>query len=271
MDQITQRVFRLALPIILALIGAGPAFAQEPEKKNDDPAKAAAIVTKAVQLLGGERYLKIRSQVGKGKFSMIREGVVSSFQTFLDIIIFPDKERTEFKGGGSRYVQVNTGETGWIFDGDQEVVKVQDEAQVANFKQGIRTSLDNLLRGYWKGDAELAYVGRRPATLGKRNEVVKLTYKDGFVVEFEFADDGMPQKALYKRPGPDGVDVKEEDRYAQFIDVGGVRSPFIIDRFSGGQQSSRINYESIEHNRSIPDSIFAKPANAKEAKKEVKY
>ena len=40
--------------------------------------------------------------------------------------------------------------------GDQEVIKVQNADQIAGFKRGIRTSLDNLLRGYWKGDGEVA-------------------------------------------------------------------------------------------------------------------
>lgn len=242
-----------------------PVVPQAPDEK------ALSIVTKAIQLLGGDRYLQIKTQIGRGKFSAIRESAVVSFQTFTDVLVFPDKERTDFKSHGSRTIQVNTGDTGWVFDGDQDLVKVQNAGQIANFKQGIRTSLDNLLRGTWKGEADLAYGGRRPASLGKRNDVIKLTYKDGFVVEFEFSDDGFPQKALYKHTSGDGEETKDEDRYAQFIDVGGIKSPFIVDRFSNGKPSSRINYESIEFNKPIPDSIFAKPANAKEARKDIKY
>lgn len=236
-----------------------------------DPARAATIVEKAVQLLGGDRYRQVRTQIGRGKFSVLHEQTVASFQAFLDVIVFPDKERTEFKGNGSRTVQVNVGSTGWVFDGDQELIKIQNAKQVEDFKKGIRTSLDNLLRGGWKGEAELGYVGKRPASLGKRNDVLKLTYKDGFAVEFEFAsDDGMPQRAIYRRNNEDGDEIKEEDRYAQFIDVGGIKAPFIIDRFTNGKPSSRINFESIEFNKSIPDSIFAKPATPKEAKKDIK-
>jgi len=262
---------RTSLIVLLALICSFALTAQGTDSKVD--AKAQAIIAKAVQNLGGDRYMQIKSQIGRGKFSVIKEGAVVSFQTFTDVIVFPDKERTEFKGGGSRTVQTNTGNTGWIFDGDQELIKIQSEVQVENFKRGIRVSLDNLLRGYWRGDADLTYVGRRPATLGKRNDVVKLNYKDGLAVEFEFAvDDGLPVKAIYKRRGEEGEEeVAEEDRYAQFIDVDGIRTPFIIDRFTAGKQSSRINYLSIEYNKSIPDSIFAKPANAKEAKKDVKF
>ena len=259
--------FQFYLISILLVVLASVSYTQI--DVNDT--KADTIIAKAIQNLGGNNYLQIKSQIGRGTFSVIKEGGVVSFQTFVDVLVFPDKERTEFKGGGSRTVQANTGNTGWVFDGDQGLIKVQNEKQVANFKQGIRTSLDNLLRGNWKGEADLSYVGKRAATLGKRNDVIKLTYKDGFSVEFEFAaDDGLPQKALYKRTSPDGEEIKEEDHYAQFIDVSGVKTPFIVDRFTGGKPSSRINYESIEYNKTIPDSVFAKPSNPKELKKDIK-
>ena len=240
------------------------AFAQKADEKSQP------ILAKAVQTLGGDRYLQVKSQVGKGRYTQLGEKGVISSQTFIDVVVFPDKERTHFKGGGSKTVQTNSGGTGWIYDDDLEVVKVQNETQVANFKQSIRTSLDYLLRGYWKGDGDVTYVGRRPATLGKRNDVVRLTYKDGFAVEFEFADDGTPQKAIYKRTNAAGEEIKEEDRYAQFIDVDGMKTPFIIDRFTDGKPASRINYESVEFNKPIPDSIFAKPSSPKEAKKDLK-
>ncbi|MBP6005047.1 MAG: hypothetical protein KA746_16580 [Pyrinomonadaceae bacterium] len=267
--------FLFLVTALTATLLAGTSLPQNRPVLASTPSdeKAEAVIAKAVQHLGGERYLQIRSQIGRGKFSVIKESAVVSFQTFIDVIVFPDKERTEFKGGGSRTIQTNVGDTGWVFDGDQELVKVQSAEQVENFKRGIRVSLDNLLRGKWKGSAELTYVGRRPATLGKRNDVVKLTYKDGLAVEFEFAaDDGVPVKAIYKRPGEEGEEeVTEEDRYAQFIEVDGVRTPFIIDRFTAGKQSSRINYSSIEFNKTIPDSVFAKPSSAKDAKKDVKF
>ena len=248
------------------------AVAQTETNKTDSKEKAETIIKKAVQNIGGDRYLQIKTQVGRGKFSNIREGSVISFQSFTDVLVFPDKERTDFKGGGTRTVQANSGSAGWLYDDSLDVIKIQNETQIANFKQGIRTSLDNLLHGNWKGDGELTYIGKRPATLGKRNEVVKLTYKDGFTVEFEFAsDDGLPQKAIYKRTNADGEELKEEDRYAQFIEVAGIKTPFIIDHFTNGQQSSRINYESVDFNKTIPDSIFAKPANPKDAKKDLKF
>ena len=232
---------------------------------------AEQIVAKGVQHLGGDRYLQVKSQIGRGKFSVIRENVVVLFQSFVDVIVFPDKERTEFKGNGTRLTQVNAGDTGWVYDGDHELIKTQTPDQVAGFKRGIRTSLDNLLRGYWKGEAELSYVGKRQASLGKRNDVVRLTYKDGFIVEFEFSsEDGIPAKSIHTRTSANGEEIKEEDRYAQFIETNGIKVPFIVDRFVNGKPASRINYETIEFNKTIPESAFARPSNLKEAKKDFK-
>lgn len=243
-------------------------LAQNFPSKNDE--KAEAILKKAVEKLGGEKYLQVKSQIGRGRYSILRDNVIISFQSFIDVIVFPDKERTEFKGAGAKNVQTNIGKSGWILDGEAEVIKEQDAAQIENFARAVNVSLDNLLRGGWRAqNAVLNYVGRRQAGLGKRNDVVKLVYSDGFSVEFEFSDDGMPVKSIYKRTNG-GEEVKEEDRYAQFIEVAGIKTPFIIDRFTNNAQSSRINYESVEFNKAIPDSLFAKPKSAKELKKDLK-
>ena len=254
--------------LFLMLFGlANVTFAQT--NKSDE--KAETVIKRAVEKLGGEKYLTAKSQIGRGKFSLLRDGQIFSFQTFVDVIAFPDKERTDFKNGGSKTVQTNFASSGWIFDGDALTIKDQTDEQISNFKRGIRTSLDHLLRGDWRKEgAKLEYVGKRQASLGKRNDVVKLTFDDDFAVEFEFADDGLPMKSIYKRLNADNEEVSEEDRYAQFIDVSGIKTPFIIDHFSNKIQTSRINYESIEFNKSVPNSIFAKPSSAKDLKKDLK-
>jgi hypothetical protein len=237
---------------------------------QDRDEKAEAVLKKAVQVMGGDNYLKVKTQIGRGKFSLMREGMTGSFQSFVDIIVYPDKERTEFKAFGTKTVQTNTGDAGWIYDGQAQVINVQTEKQVSEFKRGMNANIDNLLREHWRGKADLSYVGRREASLGKRNDVVKLTFNDGFTVEFEFSAEGYPVKALYKRTNPEGLESKEEDRYAQFVDVLGIKAPFIIDHFSRGVHTSRINYETIEFNKAVPDSIFTKPGSVKDLKKDLK-
>lgn len=261
-------MFQFILSILTALLLCPFSFGQQPSPQGDQ--QAEAVLKKAVQTLGGEKYLSAKSQIGRGKFSTIKDGVNVSFQSFTDVIVFPDKERTEFKGAGVRSVQTNTGASGWVYDGDQDLIKVLNEKQVADFHRTIRTSLDYLLRGGWRGDAALTYAGKRQASLGKRNDVLKLTYKDGLVVEFEFDADGLPQKAIYKRMGGDNEEIKEEDHYAQFVETDGIKAPYIIDHVINGIPTSRINYESLEFNKQVSESVFAKPSNPKELKKDLK-
>jgi len=233
---------------------------------------AEIILKRAIQKLGGEKYLKATTQIGRGNFTRFSGGRAELPTSFIDIIVFPDKERTEFKQLGNKTVQTNVGTTGWLFDGAARILKDQNKEQIENFRRGIRTSPDNLLRGEWrKENAKLTYVGRREAALGKRNHVVKLTYADGFAVEFEFSSgDGLPAKSIYKRTNTDNEEVTEEDRFAQFVEVQNIFAPFIIDHFQNGQQTSRINYLTIEFNKPISESIFTKPANAKDLKKDLK-
>lgn len=255
------------LAVFLILFPSTFIFAQT----NKPDEKAEAVLKQTVEKLGGEKYLKVKSIVGRGRFSILRDGAIVSFQSFTDVIVYPNKERTEFKEGSLKTVQTNTGDTGWISDGAAETINGQTPVQIANYKRSLRTSIDNLLRGHWRGKADLTYVGKRPASLGKRSDVVKLTFDDGFAVEFEFSDEGLPMKAIYKRLNADNEEIKEEDRYAQFVDINGIKTPFIVDHFTNNVQTSRVNYESVEFNKTIPDSIFTKPNSFKELRKDLKF
>jgi hypothetical protein len=249
----------------------GPAAstqADAPKAAAKADEKALAIVARAVEALGGQSYLGVRSVTSKGYFTEFRDGQSGIPVTFRDYLVFPDRERTEFKGAGVNFLQVNTGETGWVFDGKKKQIADVTPEQVENFRTAMRTSVDNLPRGWWRAEgASLAYVGRREAGLARRNEVVRLTYPDGFEAEFEFdAREGLPAKVIYKRPGEEGERVEEEDRYAQFLNISGARFPYVIDHYRAGQQSSRVNYDTVEVNKPVPDSLFAKPADVKAIK-----
>ena len=146
------------------------------------------------------------------------------------------------------------------------------ESQIADFKRSMRTTLENLLQGWWRKEGgTLTYAGRREAGLAKRNETVRLTYPDGYWIEYEFgARDGLPAKMIYKRsrvkPNQETEDTDEEDRLAKPITVDGITAPWVIDHYVNGVQTSRINYESIEYNKPLPETLFAKPENIKAIK-----
>ncbi|MFN2491726.1 MAG: hypothetical protein ABR501_02440 [Pyrinomonadaceae bacterium] len=237
-----------------------------------DP-KVEAIINRAIEVSGGSAYLNVKTVVGRGFFTRFNDGIPQIPARFLDYIAYPDSERTEFTGDGIRVIQTNTGNTGWLYDGATKTLSDMKGTQIEDFKRGMRTSVENVLRGWWKKEgATLSYVGRREAGLARRNETVCLTYPDGFWIEYEFAaKEGLPAKVIYKHSkkkadSDETEEVTEEDRLAKPITIDGVTAPWVIDHYINGAQTSRISYESVEYNRPLGDTLFAKPATVKSLK-----
>jgi hypothetical protein len=261
---------RIAWSALCVTIAAVCCSAQT-EKSAPADEKAEKIVQRAVQSVGSDSYLNVRTVIGRGFFTDYKDGVSQIPVRFLDYISYPDRERTEFTGGGARIIQTNSGDKGWLFDGAAKTLKDQNPEQLVDFH--FTMIMENLLHGWWrKQGAVLSYAGRREAGLARRNETVRLTYPDGFWVEYEFsADEGLPAKVLYKRKHkkPDTEEMEEiaeEDRLQKQVAINGVLTPLVIDHFRNGIQTSRVNYESVEYNRPLADSLFAKPASIKAVK-----
>ncbi len=261
------------LTLVLLFIPAHILFAQTDKPSSSDE-KAQQIIQRALKTVGGDRYLQVKTVIGRGLFTNFADGIPQIPAKFVDYVVYPEKERTEFSGGGARTVQTNFKSGGWIYDGAALTLKDQTPQQLDEFKVSTRVSTENLLHGWWKDQgATLTYTGRRESgVIGHRNEVIRVTYPDGFWVEYEFsADDGSPAKVLYQRQhknrDTDEMEsVNEEDRLHKMITIDGVTVPFIIDHYMNKVQTSRIAYDTIEYNKSIADSLFAKPASIKAIK-----
>ena len=268
-----QSIFLFCLAALLVISARAQTPTPSPSPTAASREKAEQIIQRATEVLGGTSYLSVTTIVGRGFFTSFNEGISQIPARFVDYIAYPDRERSEFTAGGFRTIQTNVGDTGWLFDGATKNISDQQPPQIEDFKRTMRTSVENLLRGWWrKAGGTINYVGRREAGLARRNETVRLTYPDGFWIEYEFgAKDGMPAKIIYKRSrkNPDSGDTEEtteEDRLEKPITIDGITAPWVIDHFVNGKQTTRINYESIQYNQTLPDSIFAKPANIKAIK-----
>jgi hypothetical protein len=267
-----RSIFSLFVLVLFCATG----LAQQDSVAKPSPenaSKAEAILNRAIEVLGGNAYLNVKTVVGRGFFTTFHDGMSQIPARFLDYISYPDRERTEFTGDGIRVIQTNTGDTGWLYDGATKTLSDMKGKQIEDFKRGMRTSVENLLHGWWKKEnATLSYVGRREAGLARRNETVRLTYPDGFWIEYEFAaKEGLPAKVIYKttkkKPDSDETEeLTEEDRLLKPITIGGITAAWVVDHYINGAQTSRIGYESIEYNSPLADMLFAKPANIKSLK-----
>ena len=124
---------KLVSLILFVLIAAVWCAAQTTNTPSADD-KAEKIVQRAIQALGGDRYLAVKTVTGRGFFFDYKDGVSGVPVRFVDYISFPDRERTEFSGGGMRIVQTNFAAQGWIFDGMAKTLKDQTAEQLDDFK-----------------------------------------------------------------------------------------------------------------------------------------
>lgn len=111
--------------LILSLL-----FVQTPAPAVSVDEKSQQIIDRAITTLGGPKYLRVQTVIGKGFFTSFHDGVSQLPARFLDYIYYPDHERTEFTSAGIRTIQTNTGETGWLFDGGPKKISDQTPAQV---------------------------------------------------------------------------------------------------------------------------------------------
>lgn len=270
---------RLWLPFAVVMIACvaadGLVRAQAPQvdvpapPTNPDSARAARLLESASEALGGAKYLSVKSQHSTGVFTPFIQGQRGSPVDFIDIFVYPDSNRTEFGRKKSRVVQSNSGESGWKFDAQRDMLAPQTPEEVAHYQRYIRANLDNVLRGLWRtSGAQLEYLGKSEHAPRQWSEGVALTYQDGLRVEMFFdSSTHLPTRSLYFEGAESGaVGSAIETRYYFFLDYGGIKAPRTVDLYRDNVQTARVVYDSVAFNAVVDEKVFVKPATAKDLK-----
>jgi hypothetical protein len=270
-----QSIFFIRLSQMVALLGAGllagpNTFAQKADPKDpQNEQRGVELIKQAIEARGGERYLKFKTLYATGQYTPFDKGVPTVPAHFSDWIVYPDKERTEFGKGKrkDRRIQVNTGKTGWVYDGDAETLKDQTEKQVTAFLEGIEYDLDHLMRVTWqRPGTEVRFYGRQEIRPGERADMVEIKLRPERVVYLMLDRyTHLPMSLSYEKV-ESGQLVKREVRYFQYVSYDGIKFPNIVDFFNDGLQENRINYQTVQTDASVPEELFAKPASVKAIK-----
>ncbi len=252
----------------LFLFGALTAFAQKADP--DDPAnleKGKKLLQQTIEARGGAAFLSFTTMESAGQWTPFEQGASTVPVPFRDYLIYPDKERTDFGKGRKkdRKINVNVGTTGWVYDGDGEMLKDQNEKQIKDFQESRATDVDMVLRAAVQNkEAEVRFYGREETQPGERADVVMIKLKLTFYLLLDPATK-LPRTMTYEKTEEKGT-ARYEYRFNQFVPYDGVKFPNIVDLYRDGIQLSRVNYQSIKLNGVIPEVLFAKPANAKAIK-----
>jgi hypothetical protein len=254
--------------VLLTLMTSADAQKADPKDPNN-VRRGQELIQQAIEARGGLRYLTFRSVMSSGQYTPYDKGNSQIPVQFLDIIIYPDKERVEFGKGKkkNKRIQVNVGKTGWIYDGDAETIKDQTDKQVQSHIEGLEFDLDRLLRAGWKEEGvEVGFAGREETRPGERADVVAIELQTDRKVHLLLDQrTHLPLSLVYEKSGDDGL-VKHEVRFNQYVPYDGALFPNIIDFYRNGIQESRVNYQSVKLDPKLEDDLFSKPASVKEIK-----
>jgi hypothetical protein len=240
-------------------------FAQD--QNEDDPQRASRLIGDAVKARGGETYLQIKSLVSRGDFTAYDKGVSGDPTTFVDYIVYPSRERTDFGKGDQKFVQSNSEMSNWVYDGAQKMIRDQKDEQIQQFRQSSRYDLDNLLRGAaTRTDLKVSFAGHREIWRNTFADSVKIEFSDGgfAIVNFDTRSK-LPISVEYKTGNEQGI-LSNEARYFRWVEFGGVMFPTLQDFYRDGKQTARVSFDEITFNTQLPDRLFAKPTNIKEVK-----
>ena len=269
----TSMIFNLSKVCMLVLLLVAMGIAAEAQKADpNDPQngeRGAELIKQAIEARGGARYLSYKTVTATGQFTQFDKGLSQIPLPFIDMIIYPDKERVEFGKGKkkNRRIQVNLGKSGWTYDGDNETLKDQTDKQIQSYQEGLEYDIDRILRGGWKAPGvAVRFVGREETRPGERADVVAIQLKPERTLYLWLdRNTHLPMTLIYERAGDDGL-VKHEVRFFQYVPYDGVAFPNIIDFYRNGIQESRVNYQTIKLDAPIGEDLFTKPANAKAIK-----
>jgi len=263
-------IFKLAGIAGAALLLAITARAQRVDPNDPkNVERGGELIKQAIQARGGDRYLSYTSIMSTGMFTPYNKGLSQNPIQFVDWIIYPDKERTEFGKGKkkNRRIQVNVGKTGWVYDGDAETLKDQTDKQIEEHLEGLDFDIDRLLRAAVKDSGvEVGYAGREETRPGERADAIAIRFKsDQTAYLLLDRQTHLPMSLSYEKAGDSGL-IKNEIRYAQYVDYGGVKFPNIVDYYRDNVQTARVNIQSVTLNPPAGDDLFAKPASVKAIK-----
>jgi len=263
----TTSVARICFVTFVLVVAAVSADAQKTDPKDpENVRRGQELIKQAIEARGGLRYLTFKSVFATGQYTQYEKGQSQIPIQFVDIIVYPDKERVEFGKGKrkNKRIQVNVGKTGWIYDGDAETIKDQTDKQIQDHIEGLEFDLDRLLRTGWKEEGvAVGYGGREETRPGERANVVVFELQTDHKVQLLLDQKThLPLSLIYEKPGDEGL-VKHEVRFNQYVTYDGALFPNIVDFYRNGVQESRVNYQSVKLDTEIEANIFNKPASVK--------
>ena len=230
-----------------------------------DHPKAREVVEAAIEAMGGDSYLQVRTSHSQGRYyGFDKEERTRAFTRFQDWTEYePIKWRFQLgKDEKRRKVTIYNLEIekGWILEGKAHVEEIPEEA-VQRFGRTAGQDMDVLFRKRLDEEGmHLYYYGPQDiAGSGEYEAVEFLDATNNAIVIFFDPQTHLPSKWETHRTNQLGVRRKHEQELYNWHTIQGVHTPLRYDSFIDGKKSTQRELEAISFNVDIPPEHFLEP------------
>jgi zinc protease len=232
--------------------------ATQPEMKQSNP-EGKALAAKVAQSLGGESKLQTVKAV-KSDFSVTQlDNPTAGSMQIESTVVFPDRMKVDLQtpqGNMSIVVTPSSGFASAQGMGSQELPPSQKSETMAQMHRDI------IYIAQHASDPAFSFTASGREKSGDVDTtIVDVSGPDVAMRWFVDPQSGKILRESYKTMGRSGP-VDGETAFSDWKQVDGLNLPFHRDNKQGGQNSSTVQYTSIQLNPTVDPKIFDKPAPA---------
>ena len=241
--------------LLLAVTASAASPAMSPAQALEKSRQARALLDQAIEALGGEAFLNLKSEKMEGRVYSFRRDQLTGLATFVSYTRYPDQQREEY-GKNKETIMVYSGDQGWEIDihGVKPVPEEEMEFRRERRSMGAFYILRYRLQ---EPGILLEYAGRD--LLGTQAvDVVNFIDADNRVATF-YLDrlTHLPVRVTWIRRDPKTRQrIEEEEILSNYFTGQGVTAPRQITRQRHGAKIFEAFVQKVYYNLPLPDSLF---------------
>jgi hypothetical protein len=247
------RTLALASLAAAATLQAQQASGPQPPRRVDP--KAQQLLNRAIQVLGGQVFLTVKTLTTKGRIYAIRDESTAGLAPYQSYVQYPDKRRFSY-GKTPPVILINNGDKGWELD--RYGLINQPKEQLQRWIASNRYSLENLLRERINEPGVLVQTGGVDFVDNAPTQGIEITEAGGSNVRLDLnRQTFLPTRITYQVRNPKTGDWDEyADAYADYKPVDGIQTPMHITRYANGDRISETFRNSAHYNENYPANYF---------------
>ncbi len=243
---------RLPLLLFALLFGAPrPAVPQTPTAD-----KGRQLVAECIQAMGGQLYLQINQRSGEGRlYTFDSNGNLANPGTHFWLYYrFPADQRLELTKKRN-VIFIYSGGKGWqiTFKG----VQALSAQQLRSYADLSAHSIDVILKQWAQASSTLIFDQGLTQFQQEPVHAVRFTTADGKSATVDFSTfSHLPVRVFWRETDPQTGGILEQSVvYGDWSSIGGIKTPFTIQRYAGPMEVQQENFLNISF-APFSDSLF---------------